>query len=587
VGVVPKARSAATLSGVAPTTLLRIIFTSPVLPASEAAIIARMAIDPAELPDDVAALKALLIEMAKRATSAEARALDLDAEIENLKLTIAKLSHDKHGNSSERTSVLMDQLELQLGELVERRAQETTAEEIAATQASATAEAKPVRQGRKPARRPLPAHLPRERIVLPSPTTCACCGSDRLRRLGEDVTETLERVPARWKVIQTVREKMTCRACDAITQTPAPSHPIARARSGPNLIAEVLAGKFGAHLPLNRQSALFAGEGVDLDVSTLADMVGASVATLMILFDRLVHHVHAGERLHVDDTTVPVLAKNKCRTGRLWAHVRDDRPFGGGADAGGHPKRQECAAPAAIYYYSPTREGEHAERQLADYTGIVQADAYSGFNGLFVEGRTPGPIIEAACWAHSRRKFFDLARLRKMPIAIEAVQRIDVLFAIEREINGMSPAERLAVRRTRSKPLVESFETWLRSERKKLSSKGPLAKAIDYQFNHWAAFRRFLDDGRICLSNNAAERAVRGIAVGRRNWTFCGSDSGGHRAAVMFSLIETCKLCEVDPKAWLADVLARIADHPVQKIDALLPWNWKLDRERALAARAA
>ena len=542
----------------------------------EAAIVVRMALDPAELPDDVAALKALLIEMATRATNAEARALDLDAEIENLKLTIAKLNHDQHGNSSERTSVLMDQLELQLGELVERRAQETTEDEIKAAQAAAAATASPkLQQRRKPARRPLPSHLPRERIVLPSPTTCACCGSDRLRKLGEDVTETLERVPARWKVVQTVREKMTCRACEAITQTPAPSHPIARGRSGPHLIAEVLAGKFGAHLPLNRQSAIFAGEGVELDVSTLADMVGASVATLMILFDRLVHHVHAGERLHVDDTTVPVLAKNKCRTGRLWVHVRDDRPFGGGA------------TPVAIYYYSPTREGCHVERQLAGYTGIVQADAYSGFNGLFVEGRQPGPIVEAACWAHSRRKFFDLARLRKMPIAIEAVQRIDALFAIEREINGKPPAERLAARRTRSKPLVESFEAWLRAERRKLSSKGPLAKAIDYQFNHWAAFTRFLDDGRICLSNNAAERAVRGIAVGRRNWTFCGSDSGGHRAAVMFSLIETCKLSDVDPKAWLADVLARIADHPVQQIDALLPWNWQADRAQALAARAA
>ena len=280
-------------------------------------------------------------------------------------------------------------------------------------------------------------------------------------------------------------------------------------------------------------------------------------------------------RLHVDDTTVPVLAKGKCRTGRLWTHVRDDRPFGG------------KAAPAAVFYYSATREGEHAERQLAAYTGICQADAYSGFNGLFVEGRQPGPIIEAACWAHSRRKFFDLARLRKIPIAIEAVVRIDALFAIEREINGQSPLQRLAMRRTRSKPLVESFETWLRGERKKLSSKGPLAKAIDYQFNHWAAFTRFLDDGRVCLSNNAAERSVRGIAVGRRNWTFCGSDTGGHRAAVMFTLIESAKLSDVDPKAWLADVLARIADHQAQRLAELLPWNWKAARESDAAKQAA
>jgi transposase len=385
----------------------------------------------------------------------------------------------------------------------------------------------------------------------------------------------LERVPAYFKVIQIVREKMTCRSCEQITQPPAPSHPIARGRAGPQLLAEVLFGKYGAHLPLNRQSDIFAGEGVELDVSTLADWVGACAATLMPLRDAIEKHAHAAERLHVDDTPVPVLAKNQCRTGRLWTHVRDDRPFGG------------SAAPVAVYYYSPTREGEHAERQLATYTGIVQADAYSGFNGLFVEGRQPGPIMEAACWAHSRRKFFELARLRKMPIAIEAVQRIDVLFAIEREINGKTPAERKAVRQARSKPLIESFEKWLREERRKLSSKGPLAKAIDYQFNHWAAFTRFLDDGRICLSNNAAERSIRGIAVGRRNWTFCGSDSGGHRAAVMFTLISTARLNDVDPKAWLADVLARIADHPAREIAALLPWNWKAAREREAARQAA
>ena len=527
-----------------------------------------MVLDPAELPDDVATLKAMLIEASKRAH-------DLDAEIETLKLTIAKLQHDRFGASSERTSVLMDQLELQLGELVARRAEETVAAEIAAAQAPQTsARPEAPRERRMPARRPLPDHLPRERVVLPSPSACPCCGG-RLRKLGEDVTETLERVPAQWKVVQHVREKWTCRACEAITQPPAPSHPIARGRAGPQLLAEVLTAKYGAHLPLNRQSQIFAREGVDLDVSTLADWVGASAATLMPLRDAIEKHVHAAERLHVDDTTVPVLAKNQCRTGRLWTHVRDDRPFGG------------KAAPAAVFYYSATREGEHAERQLAQYTGIVQADAYSGFNGLFVEGRQPGPIVEAACWAHSRRKFFELARLRKMPIAIEAVRRIDELFAIEREINGQSPLQRLAVRRERSKPLVDSFETWLRGERRKLSSKGPLAKAIDYTFNHWRAFTRFLDDGRICLSNNAAERALRGIAVGRRNWTFCGSDSGGHRAAVMYTLIESAKLSGVDPKAWLADVLARIADHPAHQIDALLPWNWKAARERQTAQQAA
>ena len=548
-----------------------IIITTLTTKRAKQFMVLGMPLDPADLPDDIAALKALLI-------AASLKVDDLDAEIENLKLTIAKLQHDRFGNSSERTSVLMDQLELQLDELVARRAQEKAAEDIAAqAQASAT-KAEPPKPRKIPARRPLPQHLPRERIVLPSPSACPCCGG-KLRKLGEDVTETLERVPATWKVVQHVREKMTCRSCEQITQPPAPSHPIARGRAGPQLLAEVLSGKYGAHLPLNRQSQIFAREGVDLDVSTMADWVGAAAATLMPLRDAIEKHVHAAERLHVDDTTVPVLAKGKCRTGRLWTHVRDDRPLGG------------KAAPAAVYYYSPTREGEHAERQLARYTGICQADAYSGFNGLFVEGRQidgkPGPIVEAACWAHSRRKFFELARLRKMPIAIEAVQRIDALFAIEREINGQSPAQRRALRRERSKPLVESFETWLRSERKKLSPKGPLAKAIDYQFNHWAAFTRFLDDGRICLSNNAAERSIRGIAIGRRNWTFCGSDTGGHRAAVMYTLIESAKLSDVDPKAWLADVLARIADHPVQQLDALLPWSWKAARDAATVTKAA
>ena len=365
-----------------------------------------------------------------------------------------------------------------------------------------------------------------------------------------------------------MREKFSCRSCETITQPPAPSHPIARGRAGPQLLADVLFGKYGAHLPLNRQSEIYAREGIELDVSTLADWVGACAATLMPLRDAIRDHVHSAERLHVDDTTVPVLAKGQCRTGRLWAHVRDDRPFAG------------KAAPAVVLYYSPNREGCHPQRQLARYTGIIQVDAYSGYNALYAEGRKPGPIVEAACWAHGRRKLYELARLGKMPIAIEAVRRIDELFAIEREINGLPPSRRVAVRRERSKPLVEDLERWLRAERRKLSSKSPLAKAIDYSLKRWSTFTRFLHDGRICMTNNAAERAVRGIAVGRRNWTFCGSDTGGERAAVIFTLIETAKLCNVDPRAWLADVLARIADHPASRIEELLPWNWQALRDQ-------
>jgi transposase len=407
-----------------------------------------MAVDPSQLPDDVTTLKALLIAAERRAADAERTAADaekkkrdLAAEIETLKLTIAKLQHDRFGPSSERAR-LLDQLELQLGELVEHVAQAATADEIAAAQAQTSQSddqhaptSKPPR--RTPARRPLPETLPRERHVEPSPTSCPCCGG-RLRKLGEDITETLERVPAQWKVVQTVREKWTCRQCETITQPPAPSHPIARGRAGPQLLADVLFGKYGAHLPLNRQSEIYAREGVALDVSTLADWVGACAATLMPLRDAIEAHVHAAERIHVDDTTVPVLAKGKCRTGRLWAHVRDDRPFAG------------KAAPAAVLYYSPNREGSHPQRQLAKYTGIMQVDAYSGYNALYADGRKPGPIVEAACWAHGRRKLYELARLAKMPIAIEAVRRIDELFAIEREINGLPPSRRVAVRRERS-----------------------------------------------------------------------------------------------------------------------------------------
>jgi transposase len=528
-----------------------------------------MALDPAELPDDIGTLKALLI-------AADRRTRDLGAEIETLKLTIAKLQHERFGPSSERAR-LLDQLELQLGELVEHVAQAATADEIATAQPqsnlpdSVQVAARAMTPRRQPARRPLPADLPRFRRVEPSPAACPCCGG-RLRKLGEDITETLERVPAQWKVVQTVREKWTCRQCETITQPPAPSHPIARGRAGPQLLADVLFGKYGAHLPLNRQSEIYAREGIELDVSTLADWVGACAATLMPLRDAIEKHVHAAERLHVDDTTVPVLAKGQCRTGRLWAHVRDDRPFAG------------KAAPAVVLYYSPNREGSHPQRQLAKYTGIMQVDAYSGYNALYADGRKPGPIVEAACWAHGRRKLYELARLARMPIAIEAVRRIDELFAIEREINGLAPEQRVRVRRERSRPLTEDLERWLRAERRKLSSKNPLAKAMDYTLKRWGTFTRFLDDGRICMTNNAAERAVRGIAVGRRNWTFCGSDAGGERAAVIFTLIETAKLCDVDPRAWLADVLSRIADHPATRIDQLLPWNWRTVHAQAQAA---
>ena len=532
---------------------------------------AAMTLDPAQVPDDIATLKALLaaergarLASDERAEKAEARALDLDGLVTHLKLTIAKMRHDTFGASSERGAKLLDQMELQLADLVET----VTEGKVAAVIASPVPAVEPAQ---KPARRPLPPHLTRERVVHPSASVCACGG--HLRKLGEDITETLELVPAQWKVIQHVREKFSCRTCEQITQAPAPSHPIARGRAGPQLLAQVLFNKYRAHLPLNRLSDIYAHEGIELDVSTLADWVGACAATLAPLVDEVEKHVLAAERIHADDTTVPVLAQNKCTTGRLWTYVRDDAPFGGPSSRDGSAYR--TGAPAALFHYSPDRGAVHPEKHLARYSGLMQADAYSGYNRLYVAGRQPGLIVEAACWAHGRRKFFELAELQKAPLALEAVRRIDALFAIEREINGHPPDKRRAVRQERSKPLVEAHEKWLREERRKLSSKNPVAKAMDYSLKRWPAFARFLDDGRICMSNNAAERAIRGIAVGRKNWTFCGSDSGGRRAAAIYTLIETCKLNDVDARAWLADILARLPDHPNPRITELLPWNWK------------
>jgi transposase len=518
-----------------------------------------------DLPDDIAALKAALANERRARREAEAQATASQALVAHLKLLIAKLRREQYGQSSERGRKVLDQLELQLEEL-EADATET------AVAAEAGADATVVQSftRRRPVRAPLPAHLPRERVVIPAPCSCPACGG-KLAKLGEDITETLEVVPRQWKVIQTVREKFTCRACEQITQPPAPFHPIARARAGASLLAMILYAKFGQHQPLNRQSEVYAREGIALDVSTLADWVGACSATLAPLNELIRRHVLSARRLHGDDTTVPVLAKTKTVTGRLWTYVRDDRPFGG------------RDPPAALFFYSRDRSGEHPRRHLSGWAGILQADAYAGFGELYDGRRSPGPIAEAACWAHGRRKFFVLADLKQAPLASEAVRRIDAIFAIEREINGTAVEQRLIIRKARVQPLVAELEAWMRSERARLSRHADAAKAIDYMLKRWPAFTRFLEDGRICLTNNAAERALRGIAIGRKAWLFAGSDRGGERAAAMFTLIETAKLNDVDPQAWLADVLGRINDHPAKRIVELLPWNWRTAIDRAAA----
>ncbi|MBI0538392.1 IS66 family transposase [Roseomonas sp. KE2513] len=511
--------------------------------------------DPA---DDVEALRVAL------AAEREAR-IAAEAMIAHLKLVIAKLRHDKFGASSERGRKLIDQLELELGDLVATMAEEATRTE------GQGGERQPGAPPRKPVRGPLPAHLPRERVVVPSPSACPCCGG-KLSKLGEDVTETLEVVPRSWKVVQTVRERFSCRACETITQPPAPFHPIARGRAGPNLLAMVLEAKYGQHLPLNRQSETYSQEGVELSVSTLADWVSTAAAVLSPLHALIGAHVLAAERLHGDDTTVPLLARGKTVTARLWTYVRDDRPFAG------------PAPPAALFHFSRDRTAEHPRRHLASYAGILQADAYAGFGELYRPDRKPGPITEAACWAHFRRKAFELAEVARAPLAAEAVRRIDRVFEAEREVNGRPAAERLAHRTAVVAPLVADLHAWMLETRGRLSRHNDLAKALDYALKRWEAFTGFLGDGRVCLTNNAAERALRGIALGRKAWLFAGSDRGGERAAVMISLITTAKLNDIDPHAWLADVLARIADHPVSRLDGLLPWNWAREIERRKAA---
>lgn len=545
---------------------------------------------PAELPSDLAsAYVALLAErealQAERdvavadaanwqaeAANVQAMLSDNEALIAHLELRIERLKRELYGQRSERTARLIEQLELQLEDL----ATSASEDELAAVAAAAKTQSVRSFTRKRPVRKPWPENIERERVVIEPPTACACCGGSRLSKLGEDVTGTLEEIPRRFKVIETVREKFTCRDCEAITQPPAPFHVTPRGFIGPQLLATILFDKFGMHIPLDRQSTRFKCEGIDMPISTLADQVGHGTFALMPLFKLIEAHVFAAERLHGDDTTIRVLAKSKCTTGRIWTYVRHDQPFGG------------AAPPAAVYYASSDRRGEHPQKHLARFNGgILQVDCYSGFNPLFDPKRRELPITPAFCFAHARRGFFELADVEKnaregkrngkpiSPTALEAVKRIDALFDIERAINGQTAAERRAVRQEKSKPLFDDMHEWLLRERGTFSRSSDVLKPINYMLSRWADFARFLDDGRICLTNNAAERALRGVALGRRAWTFAGSQRGADRAAVMLTSITTCRLNDVDPKAWLADVLARISDLPSSRLHELLPWEWK------------
>jgi len=507
----------------------------------------------ANLPNDVEALRGLLIErsaaLAERSAKLEAAQALLicqKLELERLRFEIACLKRAKYGRSSEQLDTKILQMQLTLEDLEAS---------LAATPEALRPPTKepPV----KPVRRALPAHLPRQEIVHESSCNCPACGGE-LRRLGEDVSEMIEYVPGRYQVIRHVRPKYSCAACEKIVQAAAPSRPIARGLAGAGFLAHVLVSKYADHLPLYRQSQIYAREGLELDRSTLADWVGGASELIEPLIASLGRYVLGAQKIHGDDTPVPVLCPGRGSTkqGRLWTYVRDDRPAGS----------NEC--PAVLFRYSPDRKGERPQAHLASFTGVLQADAYAGFDRLYGER-----IQEAACWAHVRRKFYEIHLAHQSPIAAEALERIGKLYEIESEIRGKLPDERCSVRQARAGPKLEALHTWLHTNLSSLSRKSELALAIRYALSHWVALTRYRDDGRIEIDNNAAERALRAVALGRKNWLFAGSDDGGERAAAIYSLLGSAKLNGIEPEGYLRYVLERIADHPINRIEELLPWN--------------
>lgn len=504
-----------------------------------------------DLPKDPAQLRALLLaaraDLAAKDAALEAANNALkhrDLQIEKLKIELARLKRMRFGKSSEKLDRQIEQLELLIEEL----------ETPARAQGPSAPSVEPRRQ---PVRKPLPEHLPRESVIHDSDCACPTCGG-RLRSIGEDVSETLEYVPEHFKVIRHVRPKSACDACDAVVQASAPSRPIARSYAGPGLLSHVLVSKYADHLPLHRQSRMYARDGVEIDVSTLADWVGQSSTLLAPLVEALNAYVMAGSKLHADDTPVPVLAKGlgRTKTGRLWTYVRDDRASG------------SKAPPAVLFRYTPDRKGERPRAHLAEYAGALQADGYAGFHHLYGD-----KIYEVACWAHVRRKFFDIHKATESPIAQDILQRIGALYDIERDIRRRPPDERKAARQSRAGPLLEDLHKTLRAVLTQVSKKSELAKAVGYTLPRWTALTRYRDDGLLEIDNNAAERALRCVALGRKNYLFAGADTGGERAANIYSLIGTAELCGINPEAYLTDVLKRIADHPINRIDELLPWN--------------
>lgn len=488
---------------------------------------------------------------------AELRAVNrlLADEVKAPSLKVERLQHQLHGHNRHRfgsKSENLDQLNL-------------TFEEDEAIAEAAEEQCKPAqpptddKSSRQHSRKPLPDHLDRRDEVLSPGEDCTRCGG-KLKTLGEDITEELEYVPGRFIVNRILRPRKACACCEAIVQSPLPSRPIERGRPGPGLLAHVLVSKYADHLPLYRQSQIYAREGVDLDRSTMADWVGRSTALLEPLADEIGRIVRRGNALFADDTPVKMQApgQKKTKTARVWTYVRDERPWSG------------SSPPCAWYQFTIDRKGEHPVSHLSGFKGWVHADGYSGFNGVFGDDKAD----EMACMAHVRRKFVDVFASQGNAIAEEAIRRIAELYVVEKEARGKSPAVRVALRQARAKPIFDDLEAWLHAQLPKISGKSPLAQAIRYALGRIPKARAYLENGHLELDNNTAERAVKPVAIGRKNWMFAGSEGGGKAMAIAFTLIETAKLNSVDPQAWLTWVLAQIADHKITRLDELLPWRY-------------